>query len=119
MNAIRTALFAAITLTAASGASIRALIIDGADTRPQTPGIQAILEAADTHVDVLTAPGKGSPFEPPFDRYKVVVLNYGGDAWPLATIAALQKYVQNGGGLVALATADATFPEWTEYNLKI
>lgn len=132
MNAIRAARLAALRRFAAlgalaafawhpvSGASIHALLIDGAETQPQTKTFKTILEASDLFkLDVLTAPAKGNPFEPPFDRYKAVILNYGGDAWPLTTMAALEKYVQNGGGLVVLAAGDAAFPQWTEYNMML
>jgi hypothetical protein len=118
MRAIRAALLAAIAVELASGASVRALLIDGPESQNETAAVKAILEASGVfQVDVLTTPAKGSAFQPPFDKYKVVVLNYGGDAWPLATIAALDKYLQSGGGLVALPAADAAFPAWTEFNL--
>ena len=117
MRAIRAFVLAALAVELVSGGSVRALLIDGPEWQPQTAALKAILEASDVlHVDVLTVPPKGSPFEPAFDRYKVVVLNYGGDSWPLATLAALDKYLQGGGGLVALPAADAAFPAWTEYN---
>jgi uncharacterized protein len=119
MKAIGAAIVAAIAVPFASGASVHALLIDGADTQARTATIQAILKAADVHTEVLTAPTKGNPFDPPFDRYKVVILNYSSDQWPLTTMAALEKYVQNGGGLVALASADSAFPSWTEYNLML
>ncbi len=120
MKAIRAALLAAIALPLASAASIHTLLIDGANWTAQTAPLKTILQAADlAHVDVLTSPAKGNPFDPPFDRYKVIVLNYGGEDWPLTAMAALEKYVQNGGGLVVLASGDSAFPSWTEYNLMI
>jgi hypothetical protein len=120
MKAIRAAALAAVALPLLSGASVHALLIDGAEWQPQTAALKAILETSDLfHLDVLTAPAKGNPFEPPFDRYKLVILNYGGDSWPLPTMAALEKYVQNGGGLVVLASADAAFPAWTEYTAML
>jgi hypothetical protein len=120
MRAIRAAVLAAIAVELVSGASVRALLIDGPEWQPQTAALKSMLEASGVfQVDVLSTPAKGSAFQPPFDRYKVVVLNYGGDAWPLATIAALDKYLQAGGGLVALPAADAAFPEWTEFNLML
>jgi len=120
MRAIPTALLAAVALPLLSGASVRALLIDGAEWQPQTAALKSILETSDVfHVDVMTAPAKGNPFEPAFDRYKVVILNYGGDAWPVPTMAALEKYVQSGGGLVVLAPAGAAFPSWPEYNLML
>jgi hypothetical protein len=120
MRAIRAALLAVIAGELVSGASVRALLIDGPEWQPQTAAIKAVVEASDIlHVDLLTTPAKGSAFEPAFDRYKVIVLNYGGDAWPLATLVALDKYLQGGGGLVVLSAADAAFPAWTEYNLMM
>jgi hypothetical protein len=120
MRAIRAALLAAIAIGLASGASIHALLIDGPEWQPQTAAVKSILEASGVfQVDVLTSPAKGAAFLPAFDKYKVVVLNYGGDTWPLETIAALDKYLQAGGGLVALPAADAAFPEWTEFNMML
>src|SRR5580658_5928710 len=117
MRAIRAALLAAIAVQFISGASVRALLIDGPDTQSQTPALKAILESGDVlHVDVVTTPAKGNAFEPAFRDYKVVVLNYGGDAWPLATLAALDKYLQGGGGLLALPVTDSAFPAFTEFN---
>ena len=111
------AFLAVATLEIASGASLRALLIDGAEWKDQTAPIKSILEMGEVlKVDVLTAPAKGEAFNPQFDRYKVIVLNYGGDSWPVTTIASLEKYLQNGGGLVALYTADAAFPQWSDYN---
>ena len=120
MRIFRAALLAAAMLRLASGGPLRALLIDAPTWQAQTPSIKAILESGDVfRVDVLTAPAKGAAFNPDFERYKVIVLNYGADTWPLATIASLQKYINNGGGLAALAPADAAFPEWTEYNLML
>jgi hypothetical protein len=120
MRAIRAALLAAIVVQFISGASVRALLIDGPDTQSQSPALKAILESGDAlHVDVVTTPNKGNAFEPAFRDYKVVILNYGGDAWPLATLAALDKYLQGGGGLVALPAADSAFPAFTEFNTML
>jgi len=120
MKAIRAAVLAAIAVGLASGAPVRALLIDGPEWQKETPALKAILEASGVfQVDTVTAPAKGTAFEPPFDRYKVVVLNYGGDGWPLATVAALDKYLQAGGGLVVLPPAEAAFPTWTEFNLLL
>lgn len=118
MRAIRAALLAAIAVELLSGAPVRALLIDGPEWQTETAAVKSILEASGVfQVDVLTTPAKGTAFQPPFDRYKVVVLNYGGDAWPLSVIAGLDKYLQAGGGLVALPAAEAAFPAWTEFNL--
>lgn len=120
MHALLAALLAAMTLDIASGASVKALLIDGQETQGQTSAIKSILEAGDVlHVDVLTAPAKGGAFDPPFDRYKVVILNYSGDGWPMSTLANLDKYLQNGGGMVALVSSDPAFPMSEEYNMML
>jgi len=120
MQPLRAALLAVMALDLASGASVKALLIDGQDTQANTAAIKSILEAGDVlHVDVLTAPAKGSAFDPPFDRYKVVILNYSGDGWPMSTLANLDKYLQNGGGMVALVSSDPAFPMSEEYNTML
>lgn len=119
MRAIRAAVLAVLALPLLSGASIRALLIDGAETQSGSAAIKSILQAADIQADVVTAPAKGNPFDPPFDRYKVVILNYSSDQWPLETMAAFNRYVNNGGGLVVLAPSDAAFPAWPDYNAML
>jgi hypothetical protein len=117
MTAMRAALLVAISMELASGAAVRALLIDGPESQSDTAAVKAILQASGAlQVDVITTPAKGSAFQPAFDKYKVVVLNYGGDAWPLNTVAALDKYLQAGGGLLVLPAADAAFPAWAEFN---
>lgn len=110
----------AILAAAFVQAAPKALLIDGA---AQTETFKAILETNRLFdVEVVTPPNKDSApsaFRPQFDKYKVVVLNYGGDAWPLTALASLEKYVQNGGGLVVLPAADSAFPVWPDYGLMI
>jgi hypothetical protein len=128
MRSIRVWLLPLTLVAGLAWAAPRALLIDGPsldgyDWRQHTAAFQAILEAGGLFdVDVVTSPSKGedfSDFQPRFNRYKVVVLNYGGEGWPLATLAALDKYLQDGGGVVALPAADSAFPQWPEYNLMI
>jgi uncharacterized protein len=114
-------IFAAFTALS-SGAPVKALLIDGPEWQAQTPTLKAILEDGGlVQLDVVSAPtgADASNFQPQFDKYKVVILNYGGQGWSVNTLAAFDKYVQNGGGLVALAPAGAAFPAWTEFNLMI
>jgi hypothetical protein len=101
----------------ASGAS-KALLIDGPEWVAQTPAIKAILEADGLfQVDLISIPTNGAvTFQPSFEKYKLIVLNFGGEGWPVNTLAALDKYLQNGGGLVALPAADSALPVWPEYN---
>ena len=116
------------SLLSVASAATRALLIDGPpigdhDWRQQTPALKAIFEANQLfQVDVVTAPlqgGDANSFQPAFDKYKLVILNYGGDGWPASTRAALDKYLMNGGGMVALPGAETAFPEWPEFNIML
>ncbi|MBV9442458.1 MAG: ThuA domain-containing protein [Acidobacteriaceae bacterium] len=114
MNVIRAALsvvFAVGVMGVLAAAPIRVLLIDG------TPVIKSILESSGVFLVEAIDTSKSAATQ--FDRYKAVVLNYDGDAWPINTMAALDKYLQTGGGLVVLPTADSAFPKWPEYNVMI
>jgi uncharacterized protein len=120
MRAISAALLAALAVQLVSGAALKALLIDGPESQEETAAIKTILERSGAfQVDVLNSPGKGAAFQPQFDKYKVVVMNYSGDGWGASVTMALDKYLQGGGGLMALPTADAAFPAWAEYNLML
>ncbi|CAN5487645.1 hypothetical protein BH23BAC1_BH23BAC1_31820 [soil metagenome] len=60
-------------------------------------------------------------FVPDFSEYDVVISNFGWRAapWPKETQEALEKYVQNGGGLVIVHAASNTFGDWDEFNKMI
>ncbi|MGD8325010.1 MAG: ThuA domain-containing protein, partial [Gammaproteobacteria bacterium] len=72
-------------------------------------------------VSVVTAPPAGgdfSAFEPRFESFDTIVLNY--DApdtrWPDRLEASFEQYVREGGGIVAVHAADNAFPGWSAYN---
>jgi len=104
-----------------SAASVKALIIDGPEWLIQTPALKAVLEADGLfQVDLISIPANGAAsFQASFDKYKLIVLNYGGEGWPVNTLSALDKFLQNGGGLVALPAADSALPAWPEYNAML
>ena len=60
-------------------------------------------------------------FKPAFDKYDVVISNFGYNAapWPDETKQALDKFVKSGGGFVVIHAADNSFGDWKEYNLMI
>jgi type 1 glutamine amidotransferase len=102
---------------------IKVLIVDGQnnhDWKSTTPVLKRIFEDSGYFVvDVATSPSQGedmSVFNPPFDLYTVVLLNYNGDMWSENTRNAFLKYVRNGGGVVTVHAADNSFPDWVEYN---
>jgi len=65
---------------------------------------------------------KGDPdFSPDFQKYDVVISNFGWKAadWPAETQKAFEAYMKSGGGFVSVHAADNSFPEWKEYNKMI
>jgi type 1 glutamine amidotransferase len=78
-------------------------------------------EAGPFTVDVVTAPPAGgafAAFAPDFSAYRTVVLNYDApdERWPASLKQSLERYVADGGGLVAVHAADNAFPGWRAYN---
>lgn len=60
-------------------------------------------------------------FAPDFEKYDLVVSNFGYNAadWPRHAELAFEKYMKNGGGLVAVHSANNSFPDWVEYNKMV
>lgn len=107
--------------------SYRALIIEGQNNHDNWPETSAILRAHlessnRFHVDIVRTPPEGASMEgflPDFASYDVVISNYNGAAWPQTTRLALEEFVQNGGGFVAVHAANNAFPDWKAYNEMI
>lgn len=69
--------------------------------------------------DIVLTPSKGgdmNEFQPEFDKYDVVVLDYNGDRWSAETDSAFLQYLRQGGGLVIYHAADNAFADWEEFN---
>ena len=58
-------------------------------------------------------------FKPDLSKYRVILSNYNGEGWLEPTQRALEDYVRNGGGFVAVHAADNAFPKWAEYNRMV
>jgi uncharacterized protein len=122
-----TALLAALLLNASlHAAAIRVLIVDGQnnhDYKSTTPHLKKVLEDTGLFtVEVATTPPKDgdmSSFKPEFGKYRVIVSNYSGQAWPKETQEAFVEFVRGGGGFVSVHAADNSFPDWKEYNEMI
>ncbi len=69
----------------------------------------------------LEEPKADPNFMPKFEKYDVVISNFGHNAadWPESTQKAFEDYMKSGGGFVAVHAADNSFPEWEEYNKMI
>jgi type 1 glutamine amidotransferase len=117
----------AITMGAVRAATpIRVMLIDGESAGPYhdwqrtTPALRKMLEETGLfEVSVVTvAPGGGAAFAPDFSKYQVVVLNYDApdDRWSSDVRTAFERFVQNGGGVVAVHAADNAFAGWPAFN---
>jgi len=107
---------------------IPVLILDGESGGPyhDWPRVTAVLERILGEdglfdVSVATAPPAGgdfAAFAPSFSAFKAVVLNYDApdERWPERLKSSLERYVEGGGGLVAVHAADNAFPGWRAYN---
>ncbi len=127
--AILSAVAAAISLSIGHAAEpIRVMILDGESGGPWHDW-QAVSQALETvleetglfDVAVVTAPpadGDFDGFEPDFSAFDTVLLNYEApdERWPAALKSSFERYVRNGGGLVAVHAADNAFPGWRAYN---
>ncbi|MDC0087965.1 ThuA domain-containing protein [Akkermansiaceae bacterium] len=111
---------------------IKVLIVDGFnnhDWKATTKDTKEILSASNLFtVEVSTAPEKQSAqgwdnWRPQFAKYDVVIQNcnsYGNrPSWPKQVQEDLEQYVDQGGGLFVLHSANNAFPEWDEYNKMI
>jgi type 1 glutamine amidotransferase/HEAT repeat protein len=104
--------------------SLKALIVTGQnashDWRVSTAAMKQMLEDTGLfQVDVAESPAPGAKmdgFEPRFQAYRLVVLNYYGDIWPQSTRRSFAAYVKNGGGVVVYHASSIAFPGWPEYN---
>lgn len=108
------------------------LVVDGFsnhDWRQTTAVVKRLLEGSGLfQVDVATVPVDDSlalaKWLPEFKKYAVVVQNTNNVhntslRWPWPAEQALEKFVQNGGGLLALHSANNAFAHWKAYNNMI
>lgn len=113
--------------SAAYGAQITALIIDGRNNhqwKQTTPFLKKALEETGLFtVDVATAePGEEGikQYRPKFSAYRVVIDNYTDypkkEPWTAETQKALTGYVRSGGGLVLIHAAASAFADWSEFE---
>ena len=98
---------------------IRALIIDGQnnhDWQRLTPVLRETLENTGRFSVAVATVTTPASFEADFANYDVVVSNYFGDDWPLATIGALEQFVERGGGYVVVHAGGTSFMGRPNYN---
>ncbi len=70
-------------------------------------------------------PPKGAPqtdwakWNPEFEKYQCIVLDYNGEMWPAPIQRAFEKYVADGGSVVLIHAANNSFTGWTEYEKMV
>lgn len=123
---------AAVTPAADPPAKLRVVIIDGQNNhnwRATTPVVKKALEDTGRfEVDVSSNLKEGDkpgavptvPFPPDLGKYRVVVSNYNGAAWPAEFQTSLEKHLADGKvGLVVFHAANNAFTGWGEFNKMI
>jgi len=102
---------------------MKALIVDGQNNHGNWPTTSQMMKKylTDTklfEIDIATTAKSGTDpnFKPDFTKYRVVVSNYNGAAWPEETQQAFVDYVKGGGGFVVVHAANNAFGDWKEYN---
>jgi type 1 glutamine amidotransferase len=110
---------------------ISVLVVDGFsnhDWKQTTIVTRWILEKSGRFkVDITTIPADSVErvkWVPQFDKYAVVIQNTNNIhnpelRWPRHAELQLERYVQNGGGLYILHSANNAFPHWKEYDKMI
>ena len=106
--------------------SIKVMLLDGQSAgtyhnwRLTTPVLKKELEETGLFdVEVVTAPasdGDFSSFNPNWNQYQVIVMNYDGPSWPEQLRSSFEKYVSDGGGLVIVHATNNAFPAWPAFN---
>jgi uncharacterized protein len=121
-------LVALATLAMPAQSRIPVMILDGESGGPYhdwarvTVALKKMLDETGLFATtVVTAPPPGADyasFAPEFSKYRVVVMNYDApdERWPASLKAAFERYVADGGGLVAVHATDNAFAGWPAFN---
>lgn len=118
------AVIASVIISCKKDTTIQALIVTGQnnshDWQASSTALKQILDNSGIfRSEIVTTPAKGAEmnsFLPDFSKYRLVVIDYEGDAWPEKTNNAFVSYVRNGGGVVIYHSSSISFPEWKEFN---
>lgn len=103
---------------------IRTMVIAGQDGSHWWKGacdaIKQILENSGLFtVDFCFTPGYNgdmAEFRPQFDKYDLIVINYGGTPWIEEVQQAFEKYVREGGGVVFIHSSVIPMENWQAWN---
>jgi uncharacterized protein len=131
MRIAATLLLVSMAVSAQAPRAIPVMLLDGEsagryhDWPRVTPVLKKMLDETGLFdVTVVTAPGTTGEltgFDPKFASYRAVVMNYDApqERWPAALKASFERYMTEGGGLVAVHGADNAFAGWPAFNEMI
>lgn len=104
--------------------TIKTLIIAGQDGSHWSEGAalccEAILDNSGLFdADVLITPDRPEDmdrFQPDFDAYQLIVLDYGGVEWAEPIKKAFEDFVREGGAVTIIHSSVVPLQDWVEYN---
>lgn len=107
--------------------TIKTMVVTGQDGnhwwKGSSDALKQILENSGLFkVDIAVTPdweGDISQFNPDFDQYDLVVINYSGNTWAEPTRKKFENYVSQGGGVVVMHSSIVSMDDWLEYNKMI
>ncbi|MBA3700103.1 MAG: ThuA domain-containing protein [Planctomycetes bacterium] len=112
-----------------SAGKIRVLLVGGQnnhDWRKKSDFLLALL-ATQKHLLVEESnspPAKAAKdawdaWKPDFAKYDAVLLNYNGEMWPDDVKASMEKYLNDGGGVMPLHAANNSFTGWNGFEQAV
>ncbi|MDR2040211.1 MAG: ThuA domain-containing protein [Bacteroidales bacterium] len=116
--------FAGMNSHVSAQKKIKAMIATGQDGSHWWKGgndaMKQILENTGLFtVDIIETPDWGGDmklFNPDFSKYELVIINYGGATWAEETRKNFEKFVADGGGVVAVHSSMVPMEDWPAYN---
>jgi len=83
-------------------------------------GHQADIAAVEDNAPAKDAPKDAwAAWNPHFEKYRCVILNYNGEMWPDSIRQDFERYIREGGTAVVLHAANNSFTGWTEYEKMV
>lgn len=108
---------------------VKVLVIGGQNNhnwKKSTPFMKQLLEAEEHFQPVVNnAPGRGDSdeawdaWQPEFEEYGCVVLDYNGEMWPDRVKQDFVDYIAGGGGALVIHAANNSFNGWKEYEQMV
>jgi putative membrane-bound dehydrogenase-like protein len=112
-----------------AASTISVLVVGGQNNHDWKIGNEFLITLLKRHggfsVAESNTPAKDAPaaeweaWNPQFEKYQCVVLDYNGQMWPPAVMTAFENYVAGGGSVVLVHAANNSFTGWLEYEKMV